>query len=202
MAELMPSQWWEDSVSWTGSDYHDANGDDFGDIDFSNMAIIAAVFNDEDSDADEYALQTKAVVSPGIDISGPDGEVYMTEANETVLPNLEVEVDAESRYTGGEPVALSDIEYAVNGNDYEMMEQDEDGKYTTTLDRSQIQKVNNTIMVRVTDERGFVVEKEFNVLFGLLPSEDEPAGLSAALVGSIVLGTIAVAGWAVHNRKE
>ncbi len=38
---------WEDYVTWVGADHEDLDGNDFGDINPSNIMVMAAVFNDE-----------------------------------------------------------------------------------------------------------------------------------------------------------
>ena len=198
--ELMPYQWWEAETSWNGAEHNDADGNYFGDLDFANLALIASVFNDEDAE-DEYALQTVAVVAPEIDISGPEGEVQLTADNETLLTCLDLVVETEPRYTSGEPVEVTSVEFALNDDEYTTLEQDEDGNYTVQMKKSQVLDKNNSIMIRVTDDKGLVVEKEFEVLFGALPEDEEDStGLSLSLVGATIMVTAALAG--VAGRKD
>jgi uncharacterized membrane protein len=38
---------WENEITWNGADHQDSLGNDFGDINSNNIAVIAAVFNDD-----------------------------------------------------------------------------------------------------------------------------------------------------------
>jgi hypothetical protein len=44
---------WQDSKIWDGHDYNNGHGEDFGDISYGNIMIIATVFNSSDDYADD-----------------------------------------------------------------------------------------------------------------------------------------------------
>ena len=182
--ELYPNQWWEESASWTGSEVTDTNGDDFGDIGFSNIAVIASFFNDEDSDTDNYALQTTAVVGPEVEIIGPDGETHVNDADETIMDEFSLYVEAETRYAGGEPVELVSVQYAVNDFDFTDMTKGTGHNYSAVLSPSDIGKGSHIITIKATDDKGLVTEKEFQVLFGA-ESEKADDGINVAMVGGV-----------------
>ena len=71
--ELEPHEQKTLYATWKGGDHEDANGNDFSDIDYDNINIFVAFFNDESSTTDKYVLETAFAIPPQIDISLPDG---------------------------------------------------------------------------------------------------------------------------------
>ena len=53
---------------WTGGDHEDKNGDDFSDIDYENINIFVAFFNDESASADKYVLETAFAIPPELEL--------------------------------------------------------------------------------------------------------------------------------------
>ncbi len=62
-------------ATWKGGDHEDSNGNDFSDIDYDNINIFVAFFNDESSTADKYVLETAFAIPPEFDIDIPEGLV-------------------------------------------------------------------------------------------------------------------------------
>ncbi len=66
--ELDPHESQQLVTVWTGGDHEDKNGDDFSDIDYENINIFVAFFNDESTSADKYVLQTAFAIPPELEI--------------------------------------------------------------------------------------------------------------------------------------
>ncbi len=71
--ELNPHEELILSTTWTGGDHQDLAGNDFSDIDYNNLIVIATIYNDETATSDEYALQSAAAVPPEVDVDSVDG---------------------------------------------------------------------------------------------------------------------------------
>ena len=57
------------STIWTGGDHQDKNGNDFSDIDYENINVFVAFFNDESTASDKYSLQSAFAIPPQIDLT-------------------------------------------------------------------------------------------------------------------------------------
>jgi hypothetical protein len=44
---------WDDSINWDGHDYNNGYGDDFGDITYGNIMVIATIFDDDEEYVDD-----------------------------------------------------------------------------------------------------------------------------------------------------
>jgi thiol-disulfide isomerase/thioredoxin len=73
--ELEPHESQELNTVWIGGDHEDSNGNDFSDIDYENINIFVAFFNDESASADKYVLQTAFAIPPELDIDEFEGLV-------------------------------------------------------------------------------------------------------------------------------
>ncbi len=58
---------------WTGGDHEDKNGNDFSDIDYENINIFVAFFNDESATTDKYVLETAFAIPPEMSVDIPEG---------------------------------------------------------------------------------------------------------------------------------
>jgi len=57
------------STIWTGGDHQDKNGNDFSDIEYENINVFVAFFNDESTASDKYSLQSAFAIPPQIDLT-------------------------------------------------------------------------------------------------------------------------------------
>ena len=86
--ELEPHEVKELTTVWTGGDHEDKNGDDFSDIDYENINIFVAFFNDESASADKYVLETAFAIPPELElenfeeIAGGEIEVHASAISE------------------------------------------------------------------------------------------------------------------------
>ena len=62
-------------ATWKGGEHEDSNGNDFSDIDYDNINIFVAFFNDESSTADKYVLETAFAIPPEFNVDVPEGLV-------------------------------------------------------------------------------------------------------------------------------
>ncbi len=58
---------------WIGGEHEDSQGNDFSDIDYENINIFVAFFNDESATTDKYVLETAFAIPPELSISVPEG---------------------------------------------------------------------------------------------------------------------------------
>ncbi len=66
--ELEPNEKQSLSTIWTGGDHQDKNGNDFSDIEYDNINVFVAFFNDESTASDKYSLQSAFAIPPEIEI--------------------------------------------------------------------------------------------------------------------------------------
>ncbi len=66
--ELEPNEKQSMSTIWTGGDHQDKNGNDFSDIEYDNINVFVAFFNDESTASDKYSLQSAFAIPPKIEI--------------------------------------------------------------------------------------------------------------------------------------
>ena len=71
--ELNPHEELVLNTVWTGGDHQDSNGNDFSDIDYENINIFVAFFNDESTSSDKYSLQSAFAIPPVIEIEPFEG---------------------------------------------------------------------------------------------------------------------------------
>ena len=71
--ELNPHEKMEMSTVWIGGEHEDKNGNDFSDIEYDNINIFVAFFNDESASSDKYVLQTAFAIPPELEISSDTG---------------------------------------------------------------------------------------------------------------------------------
>ena len=67
--ELEPNEKQSLSTIWTGGDHQDKNGNDFSDIEYENINVFVAFFNDESTASDKYSLQSAFAIPPEIEIN-------------------------------------------------------------------------------------------------------------------------------------
>ena len=70
--ELEPREKQSLSTIWTGGDHQDKNGNDFSDIDYDNINVFVAFFNDESTASDKYSLESAFAIPPEIEIDSID----------------------------------------------------------------------------------------------------------------------------------
>ena len=71
--ELNPHEEMQLSTVWVGGEHEDKNGNDFSDIEYDNINIFVAFFNDESTSSDKYVLETSFAIPPELEISTDTG---------------------------------------------------------------------------------------------------------------------------------
>ncbi len=145
---------WEDTITWHGSDHEDANGDDFGDVDYDNLDVIVAVFNDE-TGQDEYNLEALIAVPPTLTIDDElDGS--------TVGGDVELEVVAIGNET--KAYEISRVEYKINDGDWVEMDEVADDGFEATWKSGTYANGEHVITFLATDTTGTTNMKNATVI--------------------------------------
>ena len=71
--ELNPHEEMQLSTIWVGGEHEDKNGNDFSDIEYENINIFVAFFNDESTSSDKYVLETSFAIPPELEMSTETG---------------------------------------------------------------------------------------------------------------------------------
>ena len=71
--ELDPHETKELNTIWIGGEHEDSNGNDFSDIEYENINIFVAFFNDESTSTDKYVLETAFAIPPELYVEIPEG---------------------------------------------------------------------------------------------------------------------------------
>ena len=71
--ELEPHEEKELNTIWIGGEHEDKNGNDFSDIEYDNINIFVAFFNDESASTDKYVLESAFAIPPELEIEVPEG---------------------------------------------------------------------------------------------------------------------------------
>tara|TARA_Y100001970_G_scaffold22993_1_gene26828 strand:+ start:2883 stop:5183 length:2301 start_codon:yes stop_codon:yes gene_type:complete len=67
--ELEPHEELSLTTIWKGGEHQDKNGNDFSDINYENINVFVAIFNDESTASDKYSLQSAFAIPPIIDVA-------------------------------------------------------------------------------------------------------------------------------------
>ena len=97
--ELEPREKQSLSTIWTGGDHQDKNGNDFSDIDYDNINVFVAFFNDESTASDKYSLQSAFAIPPEIEIASIEHLVnnQFVEVGEIAGGDLRIKGQAQSQ---------------------------------------------------------------------------------------------------------
>ena len=136
--ELDPHERTAFSTLWNGTDYTDANGDDFSDFQYPNLNVFAVIFNDESSQTDEFALQAVGALPPIMSLDPVD---------ETVYGSVEVTGSAV-----GNRSSIAKLEYRVDDGEWSSFAVAED--FTHEWDTTKVENGEHVFQVRATDEFG------------------------------------------------
>lgn len=111
-------------ATWKGGEHEDSNGNDFSDIDYDNVNIFVAFFNDESSTADKYVLETAFAIPPEFDINVPEGlvggdlEISGTAISEkSVIENIHYKWDQNSWLDSGIDSFNGDFSFNLDTRD-------------------------------------------------------------------------------------
>lgn len=171
--ELDPHTELELTTTWSGSDYQDTDGNDFSDLSYDNLALMAAFFNDEDLSDDKYALQTAHAIPPALAIDTPDGDLSDT-------ATITGTADAERS-------VLTSLEYRIDDGGWQGFTAADDWSFD--WDTTTVANGDHDLMVRAIDENGTSMVRSLTVH---VSNDNTPPDVEWALPydGSTVSGNV------------
>ncbi len=136
--ELEPHETKELTTVWIGGDHEDKNGNDFSDIDYENINIFVAFFNDESTSADKYVLETAFAIPPELELENFD---------DIVGGEIEVHASAIS-----EKSRIKDVFYRWDQEDWEYSELSEfNGDFSLSIDTETVGNGEHDLSIMVVD---------------------------------------------------
>ena len=143
--ELEPHEVKELTTVWTGGDHEDKNGDDFSDIDYENINIFVAFFNDESTSADKYVLETAFAIPP---------ELELENFEEIVGGEIEVHASAIS-----EKSEIKNVLYRWDQEDWKDSELGEfNGEFSLSIDTEAVDNGEHELAIMVVDRGASMVK--------------------------------------------
>ncbi len=143
--ELEPHEVKELTTVWTGGDHEDKNGDDFSDIDYENINIFVAFFNDESASADKYVLETAFAIPPELELENFD---------EIVDGEIEVHVSAIS-----EKSEIKNVFYRWDQEDWKDSGLGEfNGEFSLSIDTEAVDNGEHELAIMVVDRGASMVK--------------------------------------------
>jgi len=156
--ELEPHEVKELTTVWTGGDHEDKNGDDFSDIDYENINIFVAFFNDESASADKYVLETAFAIPPELELENFD---------EIVDGEIEVHVSAIS-----EKSEIKNVFYRWDQENWKDSGLGEfNGEFSLSIDTEAVDNGEHELAIMVVD-RGSSMVKTIDL--EILNDDDPP----------------------------
>ena len=143
---------------WIGGEHSgDADGDgdcgdetdceDFSDISYDNLNIFVSFFNNEQTSADDYALQTAFAIPPQVSYEFPTGNLSDTAS----LPG-----------SASQPrSSIAAVEYSVDGGEWMLV--DGTVEFDLMLDTTAYESGQHELVLRVSDAGGTTVELAGNI---------------------------------------
>ena len=170
--ELEPHEVKELTTVWTGGDHEDKNGDDFSDIDYENINIFVAFFNDESASADKYVLETAFAIPPELELENFDEivdgeiEVHVSAISEkSEIKNVFYRWDQENWKDSGlgefnGEFSLSIDTEAVDNGEHELaiMVVDRGASMVNTIDLEILNDDNPPVLEIISPDEGEIVE--------------------------------------------
>jgi len=143
--ELEPHESKVLTTVWVGGDHEDKNGNDFSDIDYENINIFVAFFNDESTSADKYVLETAFAIPPELELENFD---------EIVSGEIDVHASAIS-----EKSKIENVFYSWNQEVWEDSGLDEfNGDFSLSIDTEAVGNGEHELAVMVVDRGASMVK--------------------------------------------
>nr|ACF09758.1 fibronectin type III domain protein [uncultured marine group III euryarchaeote AD1000-40-D7] len=143
--ELEPHESKELTTVWTGGDHEDKNGNDFSDIDYENINIFVAFFNDESASTDKYVLETAFAIPP---------ELELEDFDEIVGGELEIHASAIS-----EKSEINNVFYRWDQNDWHDSGLGEfNGDFSLLIDTETVDNGEHELAIMVVDKGASMVK--------------------------------------------
>jgi len=157
--ELEPHEEKELNTIWIGGEHEDKNGNDFSDIEYDNINIFVAFFNDESASADKYVLESAFAIPPELEIEVPEG---------LQSGNLELQGSAI-----GEKSDIQNVQYRWNQDTWiESGLNSFNGNFNLEIDTEGVPNGDHQLSVKVKD-RGASMVNTFDI--EVLNDENPPS---------------------------
>ncbi len=161
--ELEPREKQSLNTIWTGGDHQDKNGNDFSDIDYNNINVFVAFFNDESTASDKYSLQSAFAIPPVIEVASIEHEVnnQFVEVDDIAGGDLRIRGLAQS-----EKSEINELTYRWNNRPWESTGVGNfNGEFEVTIDTTEVENGLNSLEIK-TENTGASNTKliEVNVL--------------------------------------
>ena len=157
--ELEPHEEKELNTIWIGGEHEDKNGNDFSDIEYDNINIFVAFFNDESASADKYVLESAFAIPPELEIEVPEG---------LQSGNLELQGSAI-----GEKSDIQNVQYRWNQDTWiESSLNSFNGNFNLEIDTEGVPNGDHQLSVKVKD-RGASMVNTFDI--EVLNDENPPS---------------------------
>ena len=157
--ELEPHEEKVLNTIWIGGEHEDKNGNDFSDIEYENINIFVAFFNDESASADKYVLESAFAIPPELEIAVPEG---------LQSGNLELQGSAI-----GEKSDIQNVQYRWNQDAWiESGLNSFNGNFNLEIDTEEVTNGDHQLSVKVKD-RGASMVNTFDI--EVLNDENPPS---------------------------
>ena len=157
--ELEPHEEKELNTIWIGGEHEDKNGNDFSDIEYDNINIFVAFFNDESATADKYVLESAFAIPPELEIEVPEG---------LQSGNLELQGSAI-----GEKSDIQNLQYRWNEDAWiESGLNSFNGNFNLEIDTEEVTNGDHQLSIKVND-RGASMVNTFDI--EVLNDENPPS---------------------------
>ena len=161
--ELEPREKQSLSAIWTGGDHQDKNGNDFSDIDYDNINVFVAFFNDESTASDKYSLQSAFAIPPTIEITSIEHIVnnQFVEVEDIAGGDLRIRGQAQS-----EKSDIYELTYRWNNRPWQSTGVGNfNGEFEVLIDTTDVQNGLNSLEIKAENTGASNSKKiEVNVL--------------------------------------
>ena len=161
--ELEPREKQSLSTVWTGGDHQDKNGNDFSDIDYDNINVFVAFFNDESTASDKYSLESAFAIPPEIEIASIEHMVnnQFVEVDDIAGGDLRIRGQAQS-----EKSDIYELTYRWNNRPWKSTGLGNfNGEFEVIIDTTDVQNGLNSLEIKAENTGASNSKKiEVNVL--------------------------------------
>ena len=165
--ELEPREKQSLNTIWTGGDHQDKNGNDFSDIDYDNINVFVAFFNDESAASDKYSLQSAFAIPPEIEIGSIEHMVnnQFVEVEDIVGSDLRIKGQAQS-----EKSDIYELTYRWNNRPWQSTGIGNfNGEFEVVIDTTDVENGVNSLEIKA-ENTGASNSKQIDCLLYTSPS--------------------------------
>ena len=144
--ELEPREQQSLSTIWTGGDHQDKNGNDFSDIEYDNINVFVAFFNDESTASDKFSLQSAFAIPPETQIDTLEHSVnnQFVEVNDIAGGDLRIRGQSHSEKSN-----IAELTYRWNQGPWQGTGiGDFNGEFELVVDTTQVDNGLNKLEIK------------------------------------------------------